>query len=313
MSKYIKDDLLVMEQPYEKLIMDGDSISESHEELEKLSRKEKIALITKMLLQCPHDSIELFRTKIAILENKEANEKCFHAIAKKALQVHLALFEILNPDNSQPYNLFLQDSYDADLFNQFHQLSQAIVDENATVLASVLANTTPAKKVNQLILNVRAAFSDTKFLESLRQALVLKHQLDSLNGDKPHEVFTSYDFNPSLFHKFPTVVSCQLAHKQDAIAKKLADAPQKYYSHIGRQLEALTSVAHDSSNFFREINGIFSGIAENQQHSSRMSAVSVGKSSDNIFSENARRIGSEKIEFKETTEELHLGLETPKL
>ncbi|MDI9817963.1 MULTISPECIES: hypothetical protein [unclassified Legionella] len=254
MSKYTKTELLAMEKPFVCLIEDGDSLAENYEELEQLSAKEKINLATKILLQCPDDRVEFLQKKLAQL--KETSPKSFIHLLGQALKTAAIITAILNPDGGNSCELLEEN---VDLFNQFHPLA----DAHAIPLASALASNLSLEGRRKLFPNVQA-FSNTKFAEALGKACVLKDQLDTLNSDTPCQAFISADFNPSLYHQFPVLVTKHLTDIK-GIAQRLADSPEAHLGQIAKQLEQLTAVAYDNLNLFKEMNRIFGEQAEKKR------------------------------------------------
>lgn len=285
MSKYSREELVTMDQPYELLVNDITSMHESREELTQLSHKEKLSLVTKMVLQCPSHELNTFKSKLQNLDPSTA----IHALTTQALQVRTLIETLVNPATIQPHALLLEN-FDADLFNQFQRLSHALVNQHATLLATALVNNLPEEQTHKLMAKLRSAFLNTPFFATMGQALLLKRQLNLLKGETPHQLFKSTEFNVDLFHKFHVLVISHLASETESIAKKLAAAPCGELSQIGRHLEGLTRVSHDATDLFREINSFFSGFAENHRQKVVTAPVSIGTSSNNIYAEEARRV-----------------------
>ncbi|WP_019215676.1 hypothetical protein [Legionella tunisiensis] len=284
MPKYSREELLKMDQPYELLVTDITSMSASSEGLMQLSRKEKLHLVTTMVLQCPVNELNTFKSKLQSLEPTTA----IHALTIQALQVRTLIEALINPATTQSHTLLLEN-FNADLFNQFQRLSHTLVNQHATLLATSLVDSLPQEQEHELITKLRSAFSNTQFLVTIGQALLLKRQLELLKGETPYELLKSPEFNIDLFHKFHVLVTHHLTSKTERIAQKLAEAPREDLSKIGRQLEGLARLSHDSTDLYREISSFFSGFAENRRQEIATAPVSIGISANNIYAEGARR------------------------
>lgn len=92
-----------------------------------------------------------------------------------------------------------------------------------------------------------------------------------------------------MFHKFHVLVTRHLASKTESIAKKLAMAPRGELSQIGRHLEGLTRMSHDTAGLFRELSSTFSGFAESRRQEIVTAPVSIGANFNNRYAEEARR------------------------
>lgn len=285
MPIYSREELLKMDRPYELLVTDLASMSASSEGLAELSRKEKIHLVTTMVLQCPVNELTIFKSKLESLEPITA----IHALTTQALQIRTLIESLIEPTTTtQPHTLLLEN-FNADLFNQFQLLSHTLVNQHPTLLASSLVDNLPQEQEHELMTKLRSAFCNTPFLVTMGQALLLRRQLDLLKGETPSELLKSPAFNVDLFHKFHVLVARHLTSKTESIAQKLAMAPRGELSQIGRHLEGLTRLSHDTTGLFREISSFFSGFAESRRQEIITAPVSIGASSNNIYAEEARR------------------------
>lgn len=284
MPNYSREELLKMDRPYEHLVTDFASMSASSEGLAQLSRKEKLHLVTTMVLQCPADELNTFKSKLERLEPITA----IHTLTTQALQIRTLIEALSEPATPQAHTLLL-DSFNADLFNQFQLLSHTLVNQHPTLLASSLVDNLPQEQEHELMTELRSAFCNTPFLETMGQALLLRRQLDLLKGETPSELLKSPEFNVDLFHKFHVLVTRHLGSKTESIAKKLAMAPRGELSQIGRHLEGLTRMSHDTAGLFRELSSSFSGFAESRRQETVTAPVSIGANFNNRYAEEARR------------------------
>ncbi|KTC84933.1 hypothetical protein [Legionella brunensis] len=205
--KYTKSDLLAMENPYELLIEQGESLLESREAIAALSSKEQIHLVTQIISGCPTE--------------------------------------------------------------QFSKLNQ----------------------------KVHRSLVCSKFSESIGQACVLIKLLNSLKGEQPHLAFESREFNVSLFHKFPHLVSSVIPDMNAIEEKLVSTAPEEKLSSISRKLAELGSntygvkTSEDKSSQFRQL-------AETRREQTKLDTVSVGANRDGLFVNT-----SSQEQFTATTEE----------
>ncbi|KTD18792.1 Uncharacterised protein [Legionella lansingensis] len=279
MTKYVKNDLLTIGNAAS--LLENNSLLDSSEALNELSKKEQVNLASRIMLECSTEALPGMQDTI---EKLEETTPSFAEILGQALFIRNTFTKMLVPENN-PHRLLLDD-LPADLLNQFQLLSKTLANDNAVALSSALADTTSTLDLANVHKRIRIALGTTKFAESFGQACVLKQLLTGLNGAEPHLALGSPEFNVSLFHKFSAFADKNITDL-DGIAERLAKAPPEYLSIIGKKLEQLTPVAHAQRQVFREINARFGQIAEEKQQQIKLASLLVSRS-DTLLGNNAR-------------------------
>ncbi|WP_419419817.1 hypothetical protein ACNVED_00495 [Legionella sp. D16C41] len=271
MTKYTTEELQTLQNPYKELIEDNDAFAENRDTLEQLNGKEKINLATKIILNCPTNQMRGLSMQLEALRHHGETEQSFHRILSRGLEVRQRIQAMANQANPHPQNNLLDKEFGADLFNEFGRLKIEFVQQELDSIVVNLATKTQDNQIKELTQNIRAGFSDTNLGSALGEALVLRRLLTTLRGEEPQKAFTSLDFNPDLFHKYPQLVAFYLTGHEAEIAQKLALSNEK--AMVNNSLERLKPTAMTETNPLSLLYVNFQVATVNLEHQNRSKQV----------------------------------------
>lgn len=136
MSKFTKDDILAMENPYNWLI-DKYNLAENLDVFDELSVIEKRELAARIILKCPYEKHSGLVHEISERLENEKDTESFPGIIKEALHVN-KLLDVLRAGT--PADFFNNTEHDQQLFFDFPSLVAARLQNNEIHIASRLAS-----------------------------------------------------------------------------------------------------------------------------------------------------------------------------
>ncbi|MCW8409096.1 hypothetical protein OQJ13_08945 [Legionella sp. PATHC035] len=246
-------ELIALENPYEHL-SDGDALAENAKTFETLSRKEKIAIATKIIAACPEAKFKQYGHHIKALGGLIQEEGNFHSVITEAYQVRQRINSLLDPRNKSPHALFSAKEFNPAPFFQFSALAKQLLDCNESEIAERLALCVPEQERHQIAFNVGIAFPKSILKEKMNHAFLLRRNIEQLLlGDTPDKFFTSRDYDGDGCRMFVNMFRVLLKGREESIAGKLCALESVSRSSVKRHLELLHTEAFDETNPFKLI------------------------------------------------------------
>ncbi|WED42915.1 hypothetical protein [Legionella cardiaca] len=182
MTKYVISELLSMENPYEKLIEEGDSLRESKEAIDALSPKELADLVSKIMLGCPSEKFselnkKVSRTLVGTKFSQTVGQAC----------VLSRLLETLNGET--PHQAFQRD-FDVSLFHKFSYLVAAVIPDMDSI-SEKLAQTAPQEKLSAISRQMTLLRSMTCGKQTLEQKCTQFTQIAEERRAQTKETYVS--------------------------------------------------------------------------------------------------------------------------
>jgi len=165
----------------------------------------------------------------------------------------------------KPEDFFTSKEFNADLLNEFEELSSALLNGNETAVATRLALTTPKEGRSNVSRNIRSLFSDSEMTTRVGAAFTLRRNIDLLLGDKPEDFFTSEEFNIDLCNEFSMMFPPLLEGREQAIGEKLSTLDHSVRHKIARNFETINCQAHDKANPFKLISAAMTPKVEEER------------------------------------------------
>ncbi|MCW8400659.1 hypothetical protein OQJ26_17910 [Legionella sp. PATHC038] len=247
------EELIALENPYEHL-SDGDALAENAKAFETLSRKEKIAMATKLIAACPEAKFKQYGNHIKALGGLIKNEDSFHSVITEAYQVRQRINSLLDPRNRSPHVLFSAKEFNPAPFFQFSALAKQLLESNESEIAERLALCVPEQERHQIAFNVGIAFPKSILNEKIHHAFLLRRNIEKLLlSDTPDKFFTSRDYDGDSCRMFVNMFRVLLKGQEESIAGKLCALESVSRSSVKRHLELLHTEAFDATNPFKLI------------------------------------------------------------
>lgn len=245
-------------------LKEGETLVESVEGLEALSTKEKVSVITDLLLNTSSKEADAFEEHCEDLGFLAANDEktSFHRLFAIGLRVRKQIASLTDETNPAPNQCFLSGEFNADDHHRFSELSTCLINANCDAIAIRLAITTQKDDRRLLMRNIRTGLEKSNLVNAMNAAILLSDLLETLNSESPENMFTSKEFNPVLFERFPEPVAKFLQGREKDIAEKLAKAPAELHKSIAECLEELMYVADNVKNPFGVIQSTFLNLTD---------------------------------------------------
>lgn len=234
---------LAKDNPY-KTLGNADALVKQKDKLDRLAEKEQRELAAQLVLNCPDDELKNFSHAIHAIRPKESSEESFHYMLSRAYEVRCRIKGLHDSANPNPHRSLVAPDFDADLYNEFSELAEQLVNQKSSAIAENLALLAPEEEQSKLARNIAIGFRNTNLGPALNEALVLKRDLSRyLLSDSPYNFFLSTEFNHESCLKFPRLLSLATA-KEDQVVTKMAATPEVKRAKI---LELMTAAFPDSS------------------------------------------------------------------
>ncbi|SFL61260.1 hypothetical protein [Legionella jamestowniensis] len=153
--KYSLQELVSMENPYELLITkdNGTSLNESSEAIQQLSVKQRTALVTTIILQCPTDG---FSKLNAMVHRTLCPEKFAGAVERACILNRL----ITKLHGDTPHLVFSNPEFDVSLFHEFADLVDHLIPDRKA-FSEKLAASAPQEQHSKIARQLHEIFSVT--------------------------------------------------------------------------------------------------------------------------------------------------------
>ncbi|KTD76496.1 hypothetical protein [Legionella waltersii] len=238
---YTCEEIQKLEHPYQEL-GSSDSLAEHHTELNKLNEEQKIAVASRMVLDCPNEEMKGFRHVIEAANTTHRNDQdTFYPYLSQAYEVKQRLVALTDLRNKAPHLLLLDKEFDDELFTKFNTLALNVVNKCELSIAVRLAQSTPEKNRSQIARNLNNVFRETVFAGKVSQAFAISRDIERLLlGDKPYDFFNSREYNHDACVEFSELFNCTKG-KESSIAAKLAlSTPTEKRSAIAGLIKTLS-------------------------------------------------------------------------
>lgn len=247
------DELKRLEHPYE-VLGNGDALAENREELNKLSKEEKLELAARLILECPTEELRSFALAMEALRVPANDSESFHSVLSEAYEVKRRIVSLLDPRNKNPHSMILEKEFDDELFNNFNKLAIDVLSNSETAIALRLAETTPPQDRSRVSQNINNIFPQSIFATKVGHAFAIRRDIDRLLlGDRPDQFFSSREFSIDACIEFANLFN--FGDKETSIAGKLAlRAPSETHDDISQKIKSFCS---ENSEFAIKVQSAF--------------------------------------------------------
>ncbi|MFT4058213.1 MAG: hypothetical protein QM652_01545 [Legionella sp.] len=242
---HTREFILKHDNPYQ-LFATGEDLTQHQKILNALSSEEKKELAIKIISHCSSKELQKYYLEMQPIASHLSNDTTFYAILIKIHQIKSSIFAILDVNNKYPHQTF-KDSMD--LFNEYKDYALNLFRHSELNLAERMVISVPGKERASLAKQVSEIFPNSDLANHLSTMCSLRHQLSMLLSNQPETFFTE-EFDAQRYLTCSLLVTHMLKDHEKNIGTKLAQTSGKLRSQIIRQLQLLTSSAHDSANPF---------------------------------------------------------------
>lgn len=229
-------DLLQSPNPY-ALLKSEEQLTSQLSLLNALHPTDMGKLSSSIAFQCPAQELQSYIQLVSKffkksnldsdteegLTSSSDTELGFCEMLYNALETKRIIQKLLDSNNPEPYQEFLDTQYNSSLFAAFRELSLKLLKGHELMIAESLAIKTPEKDRYLVFVDLNKAFGGTNFAKLVSTAFAIRRDIHYfLLGDDPGEFFFNEEFNPECYLKFPNLFDCLLLNKERAIGFKLA-------------------------------------------------------------------------------------------